>query len=72
MNKYKQFSKSDKLPKDNRSVVTCKSKQRFETLEYAEGIAKKQEEKCGIKIYVYSCSFCSGYHITKNPPLINN
>lgn len=65
MNKYKQFSKTNEY---NRNVVTCKNKQRFFVLEFAQKMAKQQEEQYGHKMYVYYCFSCNGYHTTKTPP----
>lgn len=43
----------------------CLRKKAYWTLEYAEQVAKRVEERTGIKMHCYHCDICGRYHLTK-------
>lgn len=43
----------------------CLRKKAYYTLEHAEKVAKRVEERTGIKMHCYYCNYCGRYHLTK-------
>lgn len=51
---------------DGRSQFkTCKRKRRFPTAERCREVAIHAARKDGMRLAVYECPFCHGYHLTK-------
>ena len=47
-----------------RHANACKKKARYTQRHHAEEIRKRQESLHGVKLFVYECSFCQGYHLS--------
>ena len=44
----------------------CLRKQRYESREIAEQTAtRRMREGCGVKLKVYGCCLCGGFHLAK-------
>lgn len=43
---------------------SCYSKKRYSTEEYAQKLANKRAYERKVKLRVYGCHVCGGYHIT--------
>lgn len=53
-----------KLNDDNYEVMSCKSKNRYETFWQAKFVADEQMQKHrNLKLDIYECKFCGGWHL---------
>lgn len=43
----------------------CLRKTRYETREIADGVAKRRMLEARIKLKVYGCALCGGFHLAK-------
>lgn len=43
----------------------CLRKNRYDTREEAEGVAEHRQREAGIKLKVYGCPLCGGFHLAK-------
>lgn len=48
---------------------SCRRKKRYATHSEATRKAKRAGMKRGVKLRVYFCNFCGGFHLTKQPKL---
>lgn len=46
----------------------CTNKNKYSSESAAEGVAKWEWSRQGIRIFWYKCQFCDGYHLTKRDP----
>lgn len=53
---------------DSLFIRMCASKRVYRTEKYALGVAKRCEERRGVKLRAYSCPYCGNWHVTKAPP----
>lgn len=53
--------------KVKRLMRSCFGKKKYRTLGYAENRAGLIGKEHGIKLRVYWCGICNGFHLTKRP-----
>lgn len=48
---------------------SCHRKKRYWTEGFASAVAQRVLEKRGVRVRVYRCSFCLGFHLTHKVPI---
>jgi len=48
--------------------MKCYQKKQYRTKKFAKEVAKANEDNLGVKLWVYHCSECFKYHLTKIDP----
>ena len=43
----------------------CLRKSRYDSRDFAEEVAKKRWREARVKLKVYGCCFCGGFHLAK-------